>query len=272
MDNLFAWAGHCLACANIADKLQQLQALGQAMATQSLVLTPIPCHPVQQPGRPSRPELVAPRQLPRRKLTTPLGHAALIHAIAHIEFNAINIALDAMHRFQSMPVAYYQDWLRVAQEEAKHFQLLQEHLASLGYAYGDFAAHDGLWGMCEQTAEDVLERMALVPRVLEARGLDANPGIMRRLAAIGDQAGVAILQVILEDEVGHVAVGNRWYAYLCQQRGVEPLSRFKQLIASHLHGPLRGPFNLKARREAGFSELELQMLQQLADGLAQQEG
>lgn len=218
--------------------------------------------PGDLPGRPERPRLVAPRDLPARSPNTSLGHAALIHAVAHIEFNAINLALDAVWRFAELPRGYYSDWLQVAREEALHFSLLQAHLRSLGHAYGEFEAHDGLWMMTARTAHDVLARMALVPRLLEARGLDATPPMQARLRRAGDMRAVEILDIILRDEVGHVAVGNRWYRYLCEQRGLEPLAQFRQLAAEHGAPRLKPPFNLQARRHAGFDEAELQALQQ----------
>lgn len=209
------------------------------------------------PGRPERPRLVAPRDLPARSPQTPEGHAALIHAVAHIEFNAINLALDAVWRFAGLPVDFYADWLRVAREEALHFSLLQGHLRSLGHAYGDFEAHDGLWMMTAKTAHDVLARMALVPRLLEARGLDATPPMQARLRRAGDDRAVEILDIILRDEVGHVAVGNRWFAHLCAQRGVDPVQQFRALARAHGAPRLKPPFNLEARRQAGFAEAEL---------------
>ena len=209
------------------------------------------------PGRPDHPTLVSPRALERRPMNTVAGRAALIHALAHIEFNAINLALDAIWRFPDMPAEFYLDWLQVAAEEALHFTLLNTHLGSLGHTYGDFNAHNSLWEMAEKTREDVLARMALVPRTLEARGLDATPAVRAKLAQAGDQQAAAILDIILRDEVGHVAIGNRWYGWLCQQKGAEPLSTYREL-ARHYKAPvLKGPFNLEARRAAGFTAEEL---------------
>ena len=212
------------------------------------------------PGRPPLPRLVAPAKLPQRSPFTPEGRAALLHAVAHIEFNAINLALDAVWRFPALPEAYYRDWLRVAGEEAHHFSLLAEHLATLGHAYGDFDAHDGLWEMVQKTAHDVLARMALVPRTLEARGLDATPPMQEKLRRAGDERAVAILDVILRDEVGHVAVGNRWFGWLCERDGLDPLTTYDTLAARHGAPRLRGPFNVAARTAAGFSEAEIARL------------
>lgn len=212
------------------------------------------------PGRPSRPELVPPLQVKSRSMRTQEGRAALIHALAHIEFNAINLALDAVWRFAGMPRAFYGDWLRVAKEEAGHFSLLVAHLGRLGFTYGDFNAHNSLWDMCEKTAGDVLARMALVPRTLEARGLDAAPPVRAKLAQAGDQVAAEILDLILRDEVGHVLIGNRWFNWCCARRDLDPVAIFTELAVRYKAPTLRGPFNLAARREAGFSEEELLML------------
>lgn len=212
------------------------------------------------PGRPARPELVHPARVRRRGAGSAAGRAALIHALAHIEFNAINLALDAACRFGGMPQAYYDDWIKVAVEEAYHFGLLRAHLQGLGHDYGDFEAHDGLWQTAEKTAGDLLARMALVPRTHEARGLDASPAIRDRLAAAGDHDGAAILDIILRDEIGHVAIGNHWYRWLCERHGVDPLATYAELAARHAAPRLHGPFNLAARRAAGFTEAELDTL------------
>jgi uncharacterized ferritin-like protein (DUF455 family) len=199
--------------------------------------------------------------VPRRSVHSPAGRAALLHAVAHIEFNAINLALDAVWRFAGLPESFYRDWLRVAAEEAHHFSLLAAHLATLGHAYGDFDAHDGLWAMCAKTAHDPLARMALVPRTLEARGLDATPPMQAKLRAAGDDAAVAILDTILHDEVGHVAVGNRWFRWLCERGGHEPLATFERLRQDHGAPRPKPPFNLEARARAGFGAAELAALE-----------
>lgn len=219
----------------------------------------VPCGPV--PGRPARPALVAPAKVPQRSINSPTGRAALLHALAHIEFNAINLALDIIWRFNHLPDAFYRDWLRVAQEEALHFHLLATHLQSLQHQYGDFNAHDGLWLMAEKTRDDLLARLALVPRTLEARGLDAAPPIRAKLAQAGDHAAAAILDTILHDEIGHVAIGNRWYGWLCARRGLNPVATYAQLALQYQAPRLKGPFNLEARRLAGFSPEELTALQ-----------
>lgn len=216
--------------------------------------------PAGLPGRPTRPRLVSPAAVPRRSPTTPQGRAALMHAVAHIEFNAINLALDAVWRFEGLPEAYYRDWIRIAAEEALHFGLVRDHLRHLGHDYGDFDAHDGLWEMVARTAQDVTARMALVPRTLEARGLDATPPMQRKLAQAGDTAAVAILDVILRDEVGHVAVGNHWYRWLCARDGLDPLTHYETLSTRHRAPRLKGPFNLEARTRAGFTAEEIRAL------------
>ena len=213
------------------------------------------------PGRPERPPLVPPRQVGRRPMNTVEGRAALIHALAHIEFNAINLALDAVWRFAGMPREFYSDWLQVADEEALHFSLLDGHLRTLGHAYGDFSAHNSLWEMAESTAADVTARMALVPRTLEARGLDATPAVRAKLAQVGDEAAAAILDIILRDEVGHVAIGNHWYRWLCERDGLDPVTTYAELSVRHRAPQPRGPFNLDARRAAGFSDEEIAVLE-----------
>jgi uncharacterized ferritin-like protein (DUF455 family) len=215
------------------------------------------------PGRPARPVLIPPTEVPQRSPFTPEGLAALLHAVTHIEFNAINLALDAVWRFAGMPVDYYADWVRVAHEEAIHFGLLREHLLSLGHDYGDFPAHDGLWEMCVKTKDDVTARMALVPRTLEARGLDATPLMQARLRKVGTPSAlraIEILDVILRDEIGHVGVGNRWYAWLCEREGLEPVAHYRVLARRHAAPRLRPPFNEVARKAAGFSTRDMQEL------------
>jgi uncharacterized ferritin-like protein (DUF455 family) len=217
-------------------------------------------HPVEDPGRPSRPELVEPSALRSRRLGSPAGHAAMIHAICHIEFTAINLALDAAWRFRDLPDDYLADWLRVAADEARHFGLLRGHLQTLGHDYGDFPAHAGLWDMARRTAGDVLTRMALVPRVLEARGLDATPPIMDKLRAIGDTGALAILDIVLSDEITHVAIGDRWFRHLCAQAGVDSTETFLRLFSEFGAPRLQSPVNVPARIAAGFSEQELDRL------------
>ena len=219
--------------------------------------------PIGVPGCPPRPELRSHLDVPKRSPFTTEGLAALLHAVTHIEFNAINLALDAIWRFGGMPRNYYLDWLTVAAEEAHHFSLLKTHLQSMGYDYGDFPAHTGLWDMTEKTKSDVLARMALVPRTLEARGLDATPPMqakLRKVATPDALRAVEILDVILHDEIGHVAIGNHWYRYLCTQRGLDPVAHYALLAQQYGAPRIKGPLNLEARRQAGFEEVELALL------------
>jgi len=212
------------------------------------------------PGRPPLPTLVPHTQLRQRSMGSVEGRAALLHALAHIEFNAIDLALDATWRFAGMPDEFYRQWVRIAREEAYHFTLLRDHLRTLGFDYGSFPAHNALWEMAEKTRHDVLARIALVPRTLEARGLDASPPIKAKLVGAGDLRAGEILDIILRDEVGHVAVGNHWYRWCCDQAGVDPLAHYPVLAARYDAPRLYPPFNAEARRRAGFSEAELAWL------------
>jgi uncharacterized ferritin-like protein (DUF455 family) len=266
MSDLYTIAWQCLMAAKPTEKVRLTREAAQCWRDGLLSVDPAtPVEAFQDPGRPDRPRLVEPKNVPHRSIATPHGQAALIHAIAHIEFNAINLAWDAVYRFREMPDGFRHDWIRVADEEAYHFTLLTGRLQRLGYHYGDFDAHDGLWDVARDTAHDVLERMALVPRVLEARGLDATPKIMRKLAEAGDPETVAILEIILHDEIGHVEIGSRWFRYACDQRGLDSQQTFRQLLQERLRGRIRGPLHLEARRQAGFSEEELTELQAMID-------
>lgn len=253
---------HVLMLCDPAEKCAATRALQSSWMQARLQAAAEPdcVEPIIEPGRPRRPILVDGRDVPRRGIGSREGHAALLHAIAHIEFNAINLALDCVHRFRSMPPAFHQDWLQVAAEEAHHFGLVRERLQALGFDYGGFPAHNGLWLMACRTAHDLLARMALVPRVLEARGLDATPPIMARLRSIGDERSVAVLEVILRDEIGHVAIGDRWFRLLCAQRGLEPEATYLALIDSFDAPRPHPPLHREARRAAGFSEAELDAL------------
>ena len=235
-------------------------ALSMASETTCQIDTQTPLAHDGPPGRPERPELVHPQQVPKRSPHTAEGHCALIHSIAHIEFNAINLALDAIWRFAGMPDAYYRDWLRVAHEEARHFMLGQ------GYDYGDFVAHDGLWTMCANTRHDVTARMALVPRTLEARGLDATPIIQAKLRKVGTPRALeaaGLLDIILREEEGHVAIGNHWFHWLCQRDGINAADFYARAASQHGAPRLKPPFNLEARRRAGFSQAEIDALPML---------
>lgn len=260
--SLFTLAHECLLSSVPDDKINCVQFLQQSWLAGELALS-VAAEPerVENPGRPAKPILVSPGKLHRRKVASPEGHAALIHSLCHIEFNAINLALDAVYRFRNMPEQFYSDWLQVAAEEAYHFGLLREHLQVLGYDYGDFDAHNGLWEAALDTAHDPLVRMALVPRVLEARGLDVTPGIMDKLRGIGDHKAVSILEIIHRDEIGHVAIGSHWFKYLCEQQSLPVESTFAGLIEEYMHGGVRRPIARDSRMQAGFTEAELNYLE-----------
>lgn len=243
-----------LAAAGIDAKLAVIDALAEALHVPPPAL---PLAHVIARGEAERPPRVAPNAVPQRSPHTLEGRAALLHAIAHIEYSAIDLALDHALRFAGLPAAYYADWLGVAVEEAAHFRLLRGHLNSLGYDYGDFPAHDALWQMNLKAAEDCLTRMALVPRLLEARGLDATPPLQKKLAAAGDIEAVRILDVILRDEEGHVGLGDKWFRYLCAERGVSPELTFRELIEAYAAPWPQRPMNEAARLAAGFSREEL---------------
>ena len=261
--SLFDEALDCLLIKDPQQKVAATLLLQAAWADKQLSLdVTSEIKPLPAPGRPDKPELVDPKAVARRNFSSLKGRLTLVHAITHIEFNAINLALDAIYRFQSMPEQYYSDWCRVAAEEAKHFTLLSDYMNANGMAYGDLSAHNGLWEMAVKTDFDVLVRMALVPRVLEARGLDVTPGMIRKLKVTGDNQLIAILQIIFDDEIGHVKIGSYWYKYLCQQRELEPEQTFLDLIDKHMQGARFGPFETQARLDAGFSVQEMQRLLQ----------
>ncbi len=266
MESLFTAARRSIDCAAPDEKVALTRQAFEALRDGRLALdgggdAPLP---ISAPGRPARPRLVMPRDVPQRGLGSDEGRAALVHAVAHIEFNAINLAWDAVYRFRGMPGDYYRDWAGVAHDESRHFAMLSARLAQLGHAYGDFDAHNGLWEMAIKTADSCLARMALVPRVLEARGLDVTPGMIERLRGVGDAASAAILDIILREEIAHVAAGSRWFGYCCAREGRDPDATFAALIAEHARGALKGPFNVDARLAAGFSAAELARLEAAA--------
>ena len=266
MTSLFRAAHACLAAATADGKPALTLAMAEAFARGELAIDAdaLAPEPIRMPGRPLRPMLVHPRDLPRRGFGSDEGRAAFIHAVAHIEFNAIDLAWDAVYRFRGMPDEYYADWVSVANDEARHFAMLRKRLNEFGRDYGDFDAHNGLWEMAEKTAQSGLARMALVPRVLEARGLDVTPGMIAKLRALGDDATADILDVILREEVAHVAAGSRWYRWHCERAGIEPRTRFRELLREYATGVLHKPFNVEARLEAGFDIEELESLLEAA--------
>lgn len=211
--------------------------------------------PPRRPARPEHPALRPPRDVPRRKIGPAAeGRIALLHALAHIELNAIDLAWDIVARFSgsALPEAFHDDWVRIADEESKHYLLLSERLGQLGSFYGALPAHDGLWQASEETAGDLLARLAVVPMVLEARGLDVTPDMIRKLEGAGDGDSAAILEVIYQEEIGHVAVGRKWFEWLCAQQDKEPVKTWQELVNRHFRGPLKPPFNTEGRAQAGF--------------------
>jgi uncharacterized ferritin-like protein (DUF455 family) len=218
-------------------------------------------HPPNRPGRPDKPRLVPPRQLKKRSIRSQQGRIALLHAIAHIELNAIDLALDIIARFADptdkfsprMPRSFYDGWIRVALEEAKHFSLLRQRLRTLDSDYGAFDAHDGLWEAAQTTGHDLTARLAIVPLILEARGLDITPSLLRQIEAVGDPESAAIFHIIYRDEQGHVAVGAKWFRYLCLKNGDDPAATFQKLVRTHFRGALKPPFNDFARARAGLT-------------------
>jgi uncharacterized ferritin-like protein (DUF455 family) len=263
--DLFTIAQACLRADTIDAKLNLSAETAAAFARDELPIPDDapPPEAIRAPGRPSKPLLVPPRETAHRGLGSAEGRAAFIHAIAHIDFNAIDLAWDAVYRFRGMPAQFYADWVSVAADEARHFALLQARLEQLGHAYGDFPAHNGLWEMAEKTADSCTARMALVPRVLEARGLDVTPGMITRLRGLGDHASADILALILEEEVAHVAAGSRWFAWCCERDGVDPTATFAALVEGEAKGAIRGPFNREARHAAGFGADEMILLERL---------
>jgi len=260
-DDLRKNALRCLLISDPLEKVEQTQDLYRRWLAGELIISDENLTVPDEPGRPDKPELVAPRDLPRRRNSKDSGNASLLHAITHIEFNAINLGWDAVARFAGMPRQFYDDWARVAFEESQHFTLLRDHLLSLGFDYGDFPAHSGMWDMAKKTHHDPLIRMALVPRVLEARGLDVTPKMMNKLRGNGEHRAVEILEIILEEEIGHVKIGTHWFNYLCELRDVDPLETFKDLLDNYFSGELRGPFNTEARKLADFTDAEMALLE-----------
>lgn len=261
MQNLYTLLQTALCETHAPTKAQMVQDIAEKWHSGSLKWDKsAPALDIPIAGRPDKPVLVAVNQVEKRKLTTDEGYAAMLHAICHIEFNAINLALDAAYRFRNLPDEFTSDWLKVAKEEAEHFRLMRERLLAHGFDYGDFSAHGHLWDMAYKTAFDPLLRMALVPRVLEARGLDVTPAIRAKVEQRGDLATCAVLDIIYRDEVGHVQIGNHWYQYLCQQRGLEPIELFRNLLRRYDMFIFRGYVNLEARERAGFSAFEMAML------------
>ncbi|RIZ68212.1 MAG: DUF455 family protein [Methylococcales bacterium] len=263
MKNIFEFAEACLHNPGINEKLIWTHQAWQAMTTGNLnLLSEHPVAPIDQVCFPDLPILLAPRDMPKRKLGSPEGVAAFFHAIAHVEFVAIYLAWDILYRFRKMPNQFYQDWLQIADEEAQHFELIRRHLQTMGVNYGDLPAHNGLWDHAKDTSENLLARLAMVPRCMEARGLDVTPAIIKKFENINDTASVALLTRILTDEIGHVERGSYWFKNLCIQQGIEPEAKYRDLIKQfYLGGKPKGPFNREMRIIAGFSAAELDWLE-----------
>ena len=217
--------------------------------------------PPDRPGRPAHPVLVPPNRLKKRSIRSERGRIALLHAIAHIELNAIDLAWDIVARFAdpvkgaapAMPRSFFDGWTRVALEEAKHFSLLRKRLADLDSHYGALEAHDGLWEAAQSTGHDLTARLAIVPLILEARGLDITPSLLDQVEQVGDDDSAQIFKIIYRDELGHVAVGAKWFRYLCLKQGLEPAGTFQQMVRQYFRGPLKPPFNDFARCRAGLT-------------------
>lgn len=263
LNNVFERAMQVIRVEDPAVKCDLAAQLYEDWCADKLTQSAVPIVTLAKPGLPAALQLVSNKQLSRRAMGSEQGRAAFLHAIVHIEFMAINLALDAVYRFQDMPHAYYTDWLRIAGEEARHFILLRERLHEYGFAYGDFKAHAGLWQIALDSAADVLVRMALVPRVMEARGLDVTPGMIQKLTDVGDLRSAAILEIILADEIDHVACGTRWFQYVCEMRNLDSEATFCQLIEQYLVHKPRGPYAVHNRKQAGFTDQELTYLQGL---------
>lgn len=260
--NLFDAALYCLMLTQPSDKIKAVRELNEQWLSQpeSLSFTDLnisEAESITTPGRPDLPRLVNPRDVPKRGFNSEAARVKLVHAITHIEFNAINLALDAVYRFRGMPQQYYTDWLNIAVEEALHFSFLEEYLHSKDSSYGAYDSHNGLWEMAVKTDHDVLVRMALVPRVLEARGLDVTPGMIKKFEKTGAFELVEIMNIIQRDEIGHVERGNYWFNKLCHQRSLVPTDKFHQLLDEYMEESMFDSLNEEARIKAGFSKQDL---------------
>ena len=264
MENIFTIAADCLhnkeIDAKLANTLKAWSLHSQSRLSFGSETEPEPISATQFPDRPV---LLEPQAMPRRKFTTSEGVCAFFHAIAHIEFVAIYLAWDILYRFREMPLKFYQDWLLVAYEESLHFAMIREHLNNIGAEYGDLPAHQGLWDVAEDTSDDLLARLALVPRYMEARGLDVTPAMIEKFSRLGDHQSVAILTRILNDEVGHVQLGSNWFNFVCRQRNLDAEQAYRQLLESRLKSKPKGPLNKELRKQAGFSDAELVWLENM---------
>ncbi len=261
MTDLFAAANRCLAISDPDHKIDATRELvgrwhGGHLAWQEASSD----FTVSPPGRPQRPLLVPPNQVERRGFGSLANRAALIHALAHIEHTAINLAWDTVVRYPGMPRQFYDDWITAAADESEHFLMLRERLRHMGFEYGDFVAHQELWNNAERSSGELAERMAIVHRVLEARALDVVPRIRRKFLSQGDRETARALERIANDEVAHVGAGSRWFHYRCDELRLEPEATFFGMVKEHFGKYPTGPFNRTARLQAGFSESELARL------------
>ncbi|WP_031432788.1 ferritin-like domain-containing protein [Methylomarinum vadi] len=262
MENIFTIAAWCLQRKDVDEKIALTHHALESANTGRLSFASVDdVLPIDHVVFPGRPQLLAPKAMPQRKLSTREGKAAFFHALAHIEFVAIYLAWDIIYRFRGLPEQFYRDWLRVADEEAQHFAMLRQHLSVLGIDYGDLPAHSGLWDHAVDTAANLLARLALVPRCLEARGLDVTPAMIDKFKQMGDQTSVTILARILEDEIGHVSLGSYWFKFFCRQQGRDPKESYRVLLGKYFKGKPKGPFNREMRIIAGFSNEEIEWLE-----------
>jgi uncharacterized ferritin-like protein (DUF455 family) len=256
INTLRAGATRAISACDLDEKMRLTQETALRWQSRSLSLrSPLdPPHP-DRPGRPEKPLLVPPKATEKRSLHTLPGRIAMLHALAHIELNAVDLALDIVARFASEPVpqSFFDGWMMVAFEEAKHFGLVRDRMRALGADYGDMPAHDGLWQAAHSTRNDLTARLAVVPLILEARGLDVTPSLQVKMRETGDHESADVLKIIYEDEKGHVAVGAKWFRFLCAREKRDPAKTFQELVRANFRGTLKAPFNDIARAEAGLT-------------------
>jgi len=261
MKNLYEQAKSCFLMADPDEKLAKTLDWVSDWESKRLEWTEgSPAIYLEQPGRLNKPEIVAQRDLPRRRLGSVEGKASMVHALAHIELTAVNLSLDAVYRYRDMPREYYNDWILAAGEEATHFFALREQLNSLGFEYGDFPAHEELWQMAINTEHDLMHRMGVTHRIFEARALDVVPLTIKKFENVGDKDMIKVLNMIANDEIGHVSAATRWFRYRCEQNQLDPDTTFLQLIKQYVKAPLKKPINVDLRRQSGFSEYEIERL------------
>ncbi len=263
MENIFTLAECCLHQTEVGPKIETTHKAIKLFEKGQLSFESFESvKPISFNKFPDKPQLLPPRDMPKRSVNSPSGKIAFFHALAHIEFVAIYLAWDILYRFRGLPNKFYQDWLRVADEEAQHFTLIRNYLLAMGSDYGELPAHSGLWEYAEETSVDVLDRLALVPRCMEARGLDITPQMIDKFKRQSDNKSVNLLTKILEDEVGHVKIGSDWFKTICEQRGINQEQKYIELIEKFYVGKPKGPFNRELRIIAGFSNAEIDWLEQ----------